>query len=351
MKKIVNGTFLWLCFLACSPTQKDTNPIQILWKDDKAVGLIIETETSPDDSVEVSLAYSKDPMLGQYRVENHRLVFEPLIPLTRGMEYVITKHHREMGRIKIPASLNPPELLAIYPSCDTVPENLLKIYLEFSHPMREGQSPQKMFWSDEAGDTVRGVFLHLQSELWNNDRTILTMWLDPGRIKRDLQPNRKFGTPLRHGKKYTLHVDSLWEDALGAVLGKRYTRHFYVTLRDSVSPETTKWQITVPGKGTHQAIVFNFFEPLDHILLKECFSVFQRDKKIEGTIQVMNKDQRLSFTPDEAWGQGAIIRVESRLEDLAGNNLSRTFDRDLNQDHGKVVDREWVKIPIRLDTD
>ena len=83
--------------------------------------------------------------------------------------------------------------MAIYPTQDTVPENLLKIYLQFSKPMREGQALRHIELLKNNRDTLPGVFLDLQPELWNVDRTTLTVWLDPGRIKRDLQPNGPIG--------------------------------------------------------------------------------------------------------------------------------------------------------------
>ena len=42
-----------------------------------------------------------------------------------------------------------------------------------------------------------GTFLDLQPELWNAEGTVLTLWLDPGRIKRDLIPNKELGIPLK----------------------------------------------------------------------------------------------------------------------------------------------------------
>jgi hypothetical protein len=51
-------------------------------------------------------------------------------------------------------------------------------------------------------DTLHDAFLDLQPELWNEDRTVITLWLDPGRIKRDLQPNLKLGAPLQQSEKY-----------------------------------------------------------------------------------------------------------------------------------------------------
>ena len=38
---------------------------------------------------------------------------------------------------------------------------------------------------------MKSIFLELENELWNPEHTQLTLWLDPGRIKRDLIPNQR----------------------------------------------------------------------------------------------------------------------------------------------------------------
>ena len=65
--------------------------------------------------------------------------------------------------------------------------------------MQEGQALENITVIKNGKDTIPSIFLDLQPELWNKERTILTLWLDPGRIKRDLQPNKKLGLPLELG--------------------------------------------------------------------------------------------------------------------------------------------------------
>ena len=55
--------------------------------------------------------------------------------------------------------------------------------------MEEGRSTRYVVLVKEGVDTLKGTFLDLQPELWNDDATELTLWLDPGRIKLDLIPN------------------------------------------------------------------------------------------------------------------------------------------------------------------
>ena len=140
--------------------------------------------------------------------------FKPLIPFTRGLRYRVTVNNKTIGIIEIPPAPASDEakVIAVYPTLDTIPENLLKIYIEFSKPMREGEALQHLVLIKNGKDTLQSTFLDLDPELWNNDRTVLTLWLDPGRIKRGLQPNLAMGPPLTRGNKYTLIVKQEWKN-------------------------------------------------------------------------------------------------------------------------------------------
>ena len=200
----------------------------------------------------VRLSGNETAMLGQFQLADNDILFEPLIPLTRGLHYTIWFRNKRLGEITIPG-LNPgdkPTVLAIYPTQDSVPENLLKIYLHFSRPMREGQSPKYVAVLKNRTDTLPGVLLDLQPELWNADRTLLTLWLDPGRIKRDLQPNKRLGTPLQTGVSYKVVVSTNWPDAQGATLARGATKSFVTVARDSLSPNPKQWTIQPPKQGS-----------------------------------------------------------------------------------------------------
>jgi hypothetical protein len=47
------------------------------------------------------------------------------------------------------------------------------------------------------------------------DMTRLTLFIDPGRIKRGVAPLEEIGPALHAGKRYTLEIDSGWHDASG----------------------------------------------------------------------------------------------------------------------------------------
>jgi len=332
--------FFVSCLPACRPAA-DTG-ISINWTDKRATSLTIPDQPAtrlPDDSLPqlltVRLVGQQTAMAGQYERTAAGVRFAPLVPFTRGRRYAVWLRNKQLYELTIPAldAADKPRLQAIYPSTDSVPANLLKIYLRFSRSMREGQSARYVALLAANGDTLHGVFLDLQPELWNTDRTMLTLWLDPGRIKRDLQPNRRLGAPLHRGGQYQVVVSPNWTDALGAPLGKPVTKSLTVIQRDSLSPVVTSWSIRVPKSGTQQPLVVAFGESLDYYLLTETLHVLRADgTAVPGTWRIGQNETQGQFTPTLDWTAGRYrLRIENRLEDLAGNNLIRLFDRDITQ--------------------
>lgn len=286
--------------------------------------------------LQVQLEGSSTPILGSFEAQGGGLRFVPIVPFTPGMTYVIRyvwqKGEVEVGRITLPVSKSPPpELLSIYPLQDTVPENLLKVYLRFSAPMMEGRSASLVHLLKDGRDTMKGTFLDLQPELWNPDGTILTLWLDPGRIKLDLIPNRELGNPLTRGYRYELVVGEGWRSKDGIEMNKSVRKSFVVGTRDDTSPSIDQWLLVLPASTTKEALHVRFGEGLDRMLAEETIFVLDRERKaVAGTYEILGEDSMLAFIPDKPWTKGDyILSVESRLEDLSGNNLNRLFETDL----------------------
>jgi hypothetical protein len=341
----LKSLILFFILASCARSGDKQDPIFIIWKHDRAAGISIParyTSAILKDSIKkvltihVSGTIRQPAILGEYLVAEGATLFEPLIPFTRGLTYEVRLKGERIGEIKVPESdhTDGPEVVGVYPTGDTLPLNLLKVYIEFSKPMREGQSLRHIRLLKNGHDSVPGVFLDLQPELWSEDGTMLTLWLDPGRIKRDLQPNKALGTPLQNNSHYKLIVDSEWQDRQGAKLKKEFRKSFVVSSRDSLSPDINKWQVVTPLAGTKEAFQIDFKESLDHVLLKECFQL--TDKKgnpVKGTMELLQNEAVLRFTPLTLWAKSRyILKFEARLEDLAGNNLNRLFDRDITID-------------------
>jgi hypothetical protein len=322
----------------CRQEQKD---ITIVWENDKAKAINFPlkwTEGIAKDSVgkyiQVRLLNdtTRTAILGDYIIKD-AVVFEPLLPFARGSTYAIFVKDKKLAEFPIPAvdTGDAPRIVASYPQLDTVPENLLKIYIQFSHPMMESRSANFVRLVKNGTDTLHDAFLDLQPELWNEDRTVITIWLDPGRIKRDLQPNLKLGAPLRQSEKYRLIVSKQWKDTEGRELEKEHTWSFVTTLRDSISPDVDKWKMQLPKALSKEPLLIHMNESMDHFLLMESLQVTDKNgATVKGAFSHPVKDRMASFTPDEPWMSGNYtLRIASKLEDLSGNNLNRPFERDL----------------------
>jgi hypothetical protein len=323
---------------ACRNSSSD---ITVRWDQQKATGVHIPSVLLPEQNADSAVLYlvvrktgDTTRILGDYRSDNG-IVFEPLLPFVRGSSYEISYRNDRIQNFTIPAG-EPgavPALLAIYPKQDTLPVNLLKLYLQFSQPMRESVSDQYIRLIRNGTDTLQDAFLNLQPELWNEDRTVLTIWFDPGRIKRDLQPNQRMGAPLEEGARYRVYISGSWQDAQGIALGKSGSNDFIAGSRDSISPEPAGWVIHFPRQGSTDPLVIRLTEPLDHFLLEESIQVAdQKGNKIKGKVATLDNDTRVQFVPAVNWLPGGYqVIIDPKLEDLAGNNLNKPFDRDVTK--------------------
>jgi len=196
--------FLLLIFSSCAKEKKHTtNTTTVLWKNNQAVALKLPSskiDLSAKDELKINLhsSVAKTPILGDLINEATTVIFYPLIPLTPNLTYDIYQGNTLIDTLTIPlsAGVEAPIITAVYPAQDTVPENLLKMYFKFSKPMQEVRSLDYIKVYNTQNDSLIDVFLDLQPELWNKERTRLTLWLDPGRIKTESLLYRIMNTKL-----------------------------------------------------------------------------------------------------------------------------------------------------------
>ncbi|QHT68290.1 Ig-like domain-containing protein [Rhodocytophaga rosea] len=340
---LAQSLIFYFLLSSCSSNSDQPSSISIRWEQDKATGLHVPlsllAHTSKDSinkllHVHVDSEKAQPAILGEWSNMDETLLFEPLIPFTRGLTYEVRLGEQSLEKIQIPSTeaADAPMVVSVYPTSDTLPHNLLKMYVQFSQPMQEGQALKYIQLIKNETDTVRSVFLDLQPELWNTDRTLLTLWLDPGRVKRDLQPNKTMGEPLQKDARYQLFIQPDWQDVNGAALQQKYRKDFVVMQRDSLSPDITKWAIQVPKAGSTAPVEVEFQESLDYALLNHAVHIIdQNGNLVEGKVDVSSNETILNFTPAFPWKTGTYqLECEARLEDIAGNNLNRVFDRDIN---------------------
>ena len=332
---------LGILFFSCQQQSKAQKTVDFkinIDPDLKSVSL----EFDPKIIVDQSLAASFDLRVkGQVRnvitqkvVDGSTLKLVPPVRLSRDVVYEIYRKGvlADTFIINIKPETSP-EIVDIFPIADTLPENLLKIYISFNSPMQTGNVMQYIRVIGGQGDTLEDVLLEMNEELWNEERTRLTVWLHPGRVKRGLIPNEKSGNPLEEGKTYSIHISGEWKSQSGVHLSSSFEKRIFVGPRDEASPNPENWKIN----AQKDRIIIQFDEPLDYVLLNDnLFAIYDdHHKVIQGKFDVERSGQSITFIPDQEMRQDKyLMEVYSILEDFVGNNLNHEFDRRV--DRGNV---------------
>jgi hypothetical protein len=218
---------------------------------------------------------------------------------------------------------------------------LLKLYIHFSAPMSRGEAYQRASLLDSTGKRIEFPFLELDQELWDPEGRRLTLLFDPGRVKRDLLPNREVGSPLREGERYVLVVDGGWPDASGRPLAAEFRKPFSAGPADHEMPSEKSWRIEAPKAGAREPLAVHFPEPMDQALLVRVIDIkTPAGEKIAGSIEIDEQETRWRFRPAEPWKAGDyLIDAATLLEDLAGNSLVRPFEVDVFEKVEERVER------------
>ncbi len=339
-RKKIKFSLVFFCFLSCLNCKNSSNEVEIRvnYSEKKANSISFEGIANNIIHYKVFLkGNSSNAVLGKFtKLNNDSIIFTPIVDFENGNEYSLIYKDELVGKfaIKDVDNNSKPELIAIYPSKDTLPENLLKMYFVFSKPM-QNVSNFLDFVTVKNSNTNKDeeVFLRLENELWNRNQTRITLWLDPGRIKTDLKPNEQLGLPIIEGNHYLLTVSDQFRDANGIKLAEKVVKKFYVSKKDDKMPLIEKWQLSKPEIDTKDVLKIDFVESLDAILAKESIKIIFNSKEISGQYFLRENESQLEFLPDSFWTKGVYkILVDRKLEDLAGNNLLRKFDVDLDND-------------------
>ena len=279
------------------------------------------------------------PMAGRYTVENS-LRFSPSFPLDPGREYDVRFDPSNVSRagvsarattatVSIPDTGRSPStrVSAVYPGSDVIPENLLRMYVVFSKPMGQQGGRDHIAFFDDSGREVPDVVVPLDTDLWNADRTRYTVILDPGRVKREILPNRQMGRALHDGAGLTVVVKRDWPDARGLPMTDEYRRRFVIGPAEGDALNTMQWRVAPPAIGTRDPVTVTFPKPLDFGLLQRSLSVRRGDSNIAGSARVGPAEMWWQFVPDSEWQRGPyMLKVEPVLEDVAGNRIGRAFE-------------------------
>jgi hypothetical protein len=254
------------------------------------------------------------PILGDFDVAEQR--FCPRFPFLPGRV-----HRAASGSEKVlftPPSTGLESQLAvtrISPGLSEWPSNLLRFYVCFASPAVE-EPTIRLLDLDRGGQLVADPFLELSAGLWDRtDRHRLTVFFHPGRIKRGLDLHDRLGPPLIEGHKYRLEI------------GTGFAHEFRAVASDRTSPDPKAWRVgEAPLAGSRDELKIFADGPLDEAIAKRAIHV----EGLESVIEVDSDQRTIHVIPASPWGTGEQrIRIESFLEDLAGNRPGKLFDTPL----------------------
>ena len=323
------------------------------------------------------------PLAGSYAVEDNVLVFHPRFALVPGTRYRAVfqlpngKPVEASFEKKRPRLESTTHVTHVYPSTDVLPSNTLKLYIYFSAPMSRGEAWQHIHVLDEKGLPLKFEFVEIQQELWDPNNTRLTVFFDPGRIKRGVLPNEQLGPPIVEGKRYTLVIDRGWQDARGVPLLGEFRKAFRGGPPDRTPPDPKSWRVSAPRAGSAADLVVDFPKPMDFALLQRMIRVARArggvagaqdndagaqaniaraqddivaaKDNVGGTITVDRQETQWRFTPREPWKAGAYrLLVDTGIEDLSGNRIGQAFDLDKFQRVTKSIETQTMALPFDI---
>ena len=300
------------------------------------------------------------PVVGRFIQEEGKVVFIPLFPWKEGLTYFAQADLSGLGvreekpvlalHFNIPVSEHTPtRLLTAYPSADTLPANLLRVYLHFSAPMRREGVYEFISLENQQGETLENSFVELAPPLWDREGRRLTLLFHPGRIKQGLDFHDRMGPPLDRGITYVLRVAAAMPDAHGNPLENPFQKVFVARENDRLQPDPGSWKMDLPAAGSADSLSLIFPEALDHALMKRMLYLHGPDKRIvEGEVHTAQHEKQWIFYPQKKWVKGAYsVQINPKLEDLAGNNLLKVFDRNMEEEESESAPVQSLAFEIR----
>ena len=303
-------------------------------------------------------------MLGAYSVADGALRFTPLYPLDPGRQYRVRFDPARVpgvggstapaivAAVGQPAQHTVPSTVValVYPTGDVVPENLLRMYVEFSGPMGRPSGIEHMQLLDDGGKEIPGAFLPLDYEFWSPDHTRFTAFFDPGRVKGGILPNQQMGRALTAGRSVTLVISREWRDQHGLPLKEEFRRALRVGPAATKPLDTASWRIQPPpAAGRRDGVVVTFPGPLDHGLLMRALGVTREGVPVQGDVIVDHAETQWTFTPREPWRAGTYhLLALDTLEDVAGNQIGRAFEVDNFETVDKSPNPKRITIPFSV---
>lgn len=282
--------------------------------------------------IEEDVIASSTPILGKTIFQKDSLHFTPVVPLGWDRTYTLVYNHT-ITYFEIPIPKNYDRLFVekVYPTSSKIPSNILKWYIKFSNPINRNNIYDYFHFINSKGDTLSRAILPLENILINEDKTLVTLWIEPGRQKRKLIPNQLLGSVFTSGESYRIVISKSIKDSNGISMQKDYIKDFLIENADRSQPKISEWNVKIPEKESFAPLFIQCNESLDYGSVINNISISHKEQVIKGTWRLLNNEKTIKFIPKNKWQLGGYrINLNQIIEDLAGNNLSRLFDNEIH---------------------
>ena len=230
------------------------------------------------------------------------------------------------------AALAPAAVAAtlISPSGSSIPENLLRIGVQFDTPLGNQLDMRHVTLTDASGNPIENALLDIP--LTSHDGKRVSILLHPGRIKTGVAPNLAVGPALHEGATVVLLIDD-------PQLPQPLKKSWLVGPALSQAIDVQKWQIQAPQAGTRKPLQLAFSAALDAGSVRMIAVASPSGQRVNGTSTLTKGEMGWQLTPTLPWRAGSYqIRVHPDLEDPQGNRMCSAFEQI--QQSAKACDDE-----------
>jgi hypothetical protein len=216
----------------------------------------------------------------------------------------------------VQAAQTNPQVVLVQPSATDVPANLLRLSIVFAAPI-DGPVLPRIALSRADGGSLQQPFL--QQELWSPDGRILTLLLNPARVKTGLVAREKLGPILQPGEDVLLTLDG------------HPIKRWHVGTVDANGPMVSAWRLSPVRSASRQPLVVSLDAPIDGRDTDFLAVVDANDRLVDGRSTLSLGEARWTFIPAAPWRAGHYrLAVRSTLEDPAGNRLGGHFETPID---------------------
>lgn len=236
----------------------------------------------------------------------------------------------------------------IEPTVDVVPANHLKFYLHFPEPMERGDVFRylRLVRIDGDGNEVAEVPEPFREvELWDESFTRMTLWFHPGRQKPGVNLNVEIGPILEEGKRYRLEVSDDWRTEAGQELDGPTSHVFTAGPLDNEQPDPKNWKLGYAkgSLGKFNASI-SIGEPLDPESVRKRVRILLDGEEVD----YRYSEDALYFDPASKDSGRVVVRIDPRVEDLAGNSVVRPFNLDLEKNPELKEKTDSIELSFQL---